>query len=290
MNRKDFIQSSVLGVIGMTTLQDLRKFADTLHPQDDCMPVLFVGHGSPMNAIEENEFTQGWQNAARKIPTPKAILCISAHWETEGTWITAMPKPKTIHDFYGFPQSLFDVQYPAPGSLEWAKETANIIHKTQIGLDESQWGFDHGCWSVLKHFYPKADIPVLQLSLDHSKPAQWHYDLARELAVLRRKGVLIISSGNMVHNLGMISFSSPNGYDWAIAANATFKKLIENGDHQGLVNYSALGKEIRLSIPTPEHYLPLLYTLALKEEKEPMAFFNDKTMMGSISMTSLRIG
>lgn len=254
------------------------------------MPVLFVGHGNPMNAIETNEFTRQWVILGETLPRPKAILCISAHWETKGTYVTAMQKPQTIHDFGGFPQALFDVQYPAPGNPGLADETKNIISKTNVGLDES-WGLDHGAWSVIRVMYPEADIPVIQMSLDYYQNPQYHYDLARELAALRQKGVLVIGSGNMVHNLRDVDWSKPNqGFDWAQEANSKFKKLILDNDHKQLINYKGLGREVELSIPTPEHYLPLLYALALKTEKDEVSFFNDKCVMGSLNMTSVKIG
>lgn len=274
----------------MTTLKDLHKFSDSFGITEGKMPVLFVGHGNPMNAIEENEFSKKWESMGKELTKPTAILCISAHWETRGTFVTAMEKPKTIHDFGGFPQELFDVQYPAPGKPELAKEIKSAIKKTDIGLNED-WGLDHGSWSVIRKMYPNADIPVLQVSLDYTKPAQWHYDLAKELASLRKKGVLIVGSGNMVHNLGMVNWRNLNGpgYDWAIEMNETFKKLISEGDHQTLINYASLGKAAQLAIPSPDHYLPLLYTLALKDEKDSISFFNDKTLAGSLSMTSVKL-
>jgi len=257
------------------------------------MPVLFVGHGSPMNAIVENEFVQSWRELGKSLPRPKAILCISAHWETRGTFVTAMAKPPTIHDFGGFPKALFDVQYPAPGSPEFAKETKRIVSKTAVGLDE-KWGLDHGAWSVIKNIYPLADIPVFEMSLDYYQSPQYHYDLAKELASLRDKGVLIIGSGNLVHNLGMVAWDKVNepeyGFDWAIQANDTFKRLILSNMHKELINFSALGKEVQMAIPTPEHYLPLIYTLALKKDDEPVTIFNDKAVMGSLTMTSVKIG
>lgn len=253
------------------------------------MPLLFVGHGNPMNAIEENEFSRGWQMIGKALPQPQAILCVSAHWETPGTFVTAMEKPQTIHDFYGFPQKLYAVQYPAPGNPALAQQTKEIVKKAAVELDKN-WGLDHGCWSVVKRLYPHADVPVLQLSLDHFKTPQWHYELAKDLAVLRKKGVLIIGSGNMVHNLRMVNWQSPDSqYDWAEESNAKFKEFILNGNHQELINYPALGRAARLSIPTPEHYLPMLYVLGLKEDNEEVKFFNDKTVMGSISMTSFKI-
>ena len=258
----------------------------------DKMPVLFLGHGSPMNAIDENEFVAGFRNVAKGIPKPNAILCVSAHWETKGTFVTAMEKPTTIHDFGGFPKALYDVQYPAPGSPALAQEAKDIIKTTNVGLDD-RWGLDHGAWSVIRHLYPKADVPVIQLSLDYSQAPQFHYDLAKEIASLREKGVLIIGSGNMVHNLRMVAWDKINtddyGYDWAVTASDKMKKFILNGDHKQLINFRGQGKEFELAIPTPEHYLPLLYALALKEENETVSLFNDKALGGSLTMTSLKI-
>ncbi|MFA6484516.1 MAG: 4,5-DOPA dioxygenase extradiol [Bacteroidales bacterium] len=259
----------------------------------ELMPALFLGHGSPMNAIEDNEFSRGWKEVGTTLPRPNAILCISAHWETRGTFVTAMEKPPTIHDFGGFPQELFNVQYPAPGSPQLAKETKNTVTKSAVGLDE-KWGLDHGAWSVIKHLYPKADVPVVQLSLDYMQNARYHYDLARELASLRRKGILILGSGNMVHNLRMVSWDKIRepeyGYDWAIEASEKMKQYILAGDHQSLIDYQSQGKSFNLAIPTPDHYLPLLYALALQEKNEPLTLFNDKAVMGSLTMTSLKIG
>jgi 4,5-DOPA dioxygenase extradiol len=254
------------------------------------MPMLFVGHGSPMNAIEHNEFVKGWQDIGSNLPKPNAILCISAHWETRGTMITAMEKPPTIHDFGGFPKELFDVQYPATGSPALATEVQELLKPTSVGLD-AQWGLDHGCWSVVKHMYPNADIPVLEMSMDINRTPKQHYELAKELAALRKKGVLIIGSGNMVHNLRMLNWQRPeSGFDWAIEANKIFKNLIANHKHQELTAYQNLGSEAKLAIPTPEHYLPLLYILGLQEPNESLSFFNDKLVMGSIAMTSVKIG
>lgn len=256
------------------------------------MPVLFLGHGSPMNAIDENEFVTGFREIAKKIPKPKEILCVSAHWETRGVFVTAMEKPKTIHDFFGFPKELYEIQYPAPGSPDLGKEIKGITSKTNVGLDY-HWGLDHGCWVVLKHLFPDADVPVVQMSLDYTKTAQFHYQLGKELFLLRRKGVLIIGSGNMVHNLGMISWDNIDtpefGYDWAIKASERMKKFILNNDHQQLIEYQSQGRDFNLAIPTPEHYLPLLYALALKDEDEEITLFNDKPYAGSITMTSLKI-
>ena len=259
----------------------------------DLMPVLFVGHGSPMNAIEENEFVFKWRELGDSIPWPKAILCISAHWETRGTFITAMPRPSTIHDFGGFPKELYNVQYPAPGSPELAFEVKREVLSTSVGLDE-KWGLDHGAWSVIKNIYPGANVPVVELSMDYNLTPQNHYELAKELVLFRRNGVLIIGSGNIVHNLRMISWEHANepeyGFDWALLANDKFKKLILDNNYKDLINYQKLGREVQMAVPTPDHFIPLLYTLALKEEKESIEFFNDKPVMGSLSMTSLRIG
>lgn len=255
------------------------------------MPVLFLGHGNPMNGIEENEFVEEFREIARKIPKPKTVLCVSAHWETKGTFVTAMDKPKTIHDFFGFPDELYEVQYPAPGNPALAEEIAGFITKTKVDLDYG-WGLDHGCWVVLRRMFPDADVSVVQMSLDYSKPAQFHYDLAKELSKLRERGVLIVGSGNMVHNLVLLSWNnleSGFGYDWAIEASDRMKKFIKKNDHQQLIDYKSQGRAFDLAIPTPEHYLPLLYALALKRENEEIVFFNDKPVGGSLTMTSIII-
>jgi 4,5-DOPA dioxygenase extradiol len=256
------------------------------------MPVLFLGHGSPMNAIEENEFVEGFRNVEKGIPKPSAVLCISAHWETKGTFVTAMDKPKTIHDFGGFPEELYTVQYPAPGSPDIAKEIKNLIKSAEIGLDE-KWGLDHGCWSVVKHLYPDADIPVIQMSLDYSQTAQYHYELGKELLPLRKNGILIIGSGNIIHNLRMAAWDKLDvefGYDWAIESEEKMNNSILNDDHSSLINYKSQGNAFNLSIPTPEHFLPLLYILALKGVNDKLNLFNEKIVAGSLSMTSLKIG
>lgn len=292
MDRKKFLKSlAVLPLIGSSmNLKDLEKMTSTMSNTGK-MPVLFLGHGSPMNAIEENEFVQNFRKLGQELTRPNAILCISAHWETRGTFVTAMQNPPTIHDFGGFPQALFDVQYPAPGSPELAQETKNIITKTEVGLDE-KWGLDHGAWSVIKHLYPNADIPVIQMSIDYTQSPKYHYELAQQLNKLRHKGVLIIGSGNMVHNLRMVAWNKLNeeyAYDWATEANEKMKSFILNNDHNSLINFRSQGKAFDLAIPTPEHYLPLLYTLALKEDNEKVTLFNDKPVAGSLTMTSLKI-
>lgn len=273
-------------------LNALNKITNPL-PSTDQMPVLFLGHGSPMNAIEENEFVRGFREIGEAIPKPQAILVISAHWETKGTFVTAMEQPRIIYDFGEFPPELYQVKYPAPGSPKLALETKSIIRKTEVGLDQS-WGLDHGAWSVVKHLYPKADVPVIQMSLDYSQPPQYHYDLAKELASLRKKGILIIGSGNMVHNLRMVAWDKFNvdnfGYDWALEASEKIKKYIVSGDHTPLIRYGSQGKSFELAIPSPDHYLPLLYALALKGEDEKVTLFNDKAVAGSLTMTSVSIG
>lgn len=273
-------------------LNELNKLTEPF-ASTPLMPVLFLGHGSPMNAIEENEFVEGFRKVAKNLPKPNAILCVSAHWETKGTFVTAMNMPPTIHDFSGFPPQLFQVQYPAAGSPQLAQQTKELITKTEVGLDD-KWGLDHGAWSVIKHLYPSADVPVVQLSLDYSQGPQYHYDLAKQLKELRQKGVLIIGSGNMVHNLRMVAWDKLNvegyGYDWALEAREKMNRSILNGDHASLINYAQHGKPFQLAVPTPEHYIPLLYTLALKDESEPVSLFNDKALGGSLTMTSVKIG
>lgn len=277
----------------MTTLSTFNRFTNDLKEQEQLMPVLFIGHGSPMNGIEDNEFNRRWTKMAREVPTPKAVLVISAHWFTKGTKITAMDFPETIHDFGGFPQALFNVQYNAPGNPALAKETATLLHSANVELDHD-WGLDHGAWTIIRHMYPEAKIPVLQLSIDYTKGLQYHFDLAKELYSLRKKGVLIIGSGNMVHNLRMVAWDKLNageyGYDWALQLNEKFKQLITKGDFKSLIDYESLGKEASLAIPTPEHYLPLMYSLGLKGSNEKTSFFNDKAIAGSLTMTSVKLG
>lgn len=272
-------------------LAALRHVTDSFDATER-MPVLFLGHGNPMNAIEDNMFTRGFQDIAKTLPKPRAILCISAHWETKGTFVTAMPHPETIHDFGGFPQALFDVQYPAPGSPELAKETAALVKSTTVQLTED-WGLDHGCWTVAKFLYPNADVPIVEMSIDYTQGPAYHYALAQELKALRRKGVLIIGSGNTVHNLRKVAWSKLNavgfGYDWAELANEKIKQLILDGNHQDLIAYEKLGPAFQLAIPTPEHYIPLMYTLGLQEKDEVPILFNDALIGGSLNMLSIKM-
>lgn len=291
MNRNEFIQSLTYTAILMTTTKfsALAGIVEGLKPTSQ-MPVLFVGHGNPMNAIEENEYVIGWRKIVSGFEKPKAILCLSAHWETKGNYITAMEKPKTIHDFGGFPRELFEVQYLAPGDPKLATETQKLLQSANVQSDFS-WGLDHGCWSVVKQMYPKADIPVIQLSIDYSKPLRFHFDLAKELSSLRSKGVLIIGSGNMVHNLQRIDWQNErSGYDWAIDANEGFKSMITNEKYDKLFDIQNVSQAFRLAVPSLDHYIPLLFSLGLKEKSDPVTFFNDALLMGSLSMTSLKIG
>ena len=294
MNRKQFLAAAAaLPLTGAAVkLSSLNKFASEL-TNTDKMPVLFLGHGSPMNAIEENEFVRGFRTISSQIEKPKAILVISAHWETKGTFVTAMENPTTIHDFGGFPQALFDVQYPAPGSPELASYTKKLITSTDVHLDD-KWGLDHGSWSVIKHLYPNADVPVIQMSIDYTQPASYHYALAKELAELRKKGVLIVGSGNIVHNLRMVSWQHLNtvgfAYDWAKEADETMKKYILDRNHQPLIDFRNQGKAFDLAIPSPEHYLPMIYALALQEDQEDISIFNDQAVAGALTMTSFKIG
>lgn len=273
-------------------LNDLAKLSSSF-AETPAMPVLFLGHGNPMNAIQENEFVEGFRKIVRTIPRPNAIVCVSAHWETRGTLVTAMPQPKTIHDFGGFPPELYQVQYPAPGSPALAGEIQSLVKSTFVGLN-NDWGLDHGAWSVIRHLYPKADVPVIQLSIDYTQSPRYHYELGRALSALRRRGILIIGSGNLVHNLRMVDWRRMNesgyGFDWALEAREKMNKFITEGNHQALIDFTKQGRSFQLAIPTPEHFLPLLYTLGLQAKGESVTLFNDKPIAGSLTMTSVKIG
>lgn len=289
MNRRRFLEHTLMGSTAAFSLNELGRLADSLAGPSDRLPVLFAGHGSPMNAIEDNVFSRTWKQIGKELPRPRAILCISAHWMTSGdTKVTVMAKPRTIHDFGRFPQALFEAQYPAPGAPDAALETTGAVKSVALKPDHD-WGLDHGCWSVLLPMFPKADIPVFQLSLDLQKAPQWHYDLALELRALRRKGILIIGSGNIVHNLGLMQWND-KPYDWATEFDVWSKDRIEAGDHMALIDYHKKGKLAQLAIPTNEHYLPLLYTLALQEKGDSLRFFNEQTTLASVSMRSVILG
>jgi len=285
MHRNDFIKLLALSPFSFPKMK--LNHLNLFQEKTPKMPILFIGHGSPMNAIEDNNFVKQWKLIAKNLPPPKAILCISAHWETKGTFVTAMPNPKTIHDFGGFPQALFDVQYPAPGNAVLASEISQLGDSFTINED-TNWGLDHGCWSVLNQMYPNADIPVLQLSLDYTLSAQHHMDMAAQLSVLRERGVLIIGSGNMVHNLALIDWRNPDGgFDWAVESNEAFKKMILESDVEMLSAKKPWNNALKLAVPSTEHYNPLLYIMGIKSKNENPYFFNDNTVMGSLSMTSV---
>lgn len=271
----------------MTASASLDHLADWTRdfPAGPRMPVLFVGHGSPMNAIEDNPFSRTWRSVGEALPPPRAILCISAHWETRGARVTTVPKPRTIHDFGGFPRPLYEVQYPAPGSPTLAEATIEVAEGEVAG--DVEWGLDHGAWSILAHMFPAADVPVVQLSLDRGLDSRGHLDLARRLAVLRRRGVLVVGSGNIVHHLGMVDFRHPGGFDWAEEARRAFVERIAEGDERSLADWASLGRPAQLAVPTAEHFLPLLYPLAMREADERATFFNDRSVLGSIAMTGV---
>ena len=254
------------------------------------MPVLFVGHGSPMNALDAgNPFNQGFRRIVQKFAKPKAILMISAHWYGNRLQVTSGERPEMIYDFYGFPAALSQVQYPAPGSPELAGQVRSLLQPANVETNPER-GFDHGAWAVLKHLYPEADIPVVQLSLNLMQPAQWHFDLAKKLAPLREQGVLVVGSGNIVHNLRAMRREPAAGYDWAIDFRNAVNRALAARDNDTLVHYERLGDAAALSVPTPEHYLPLLYIAALRQPQDDMEIFNDELAFGSISMTSVLIG
>ncbi len=273
-------------------LQDLQNKISHF-PKTEKMPVLFLAHGSPMNAIEENQFVQGFRNIATTLPKPKAILCVSAHWFTNGTFVTSGEIQKTIHDFSGFPPALYQVEYPAKGSPQLAEETTQLLLPA-IATETENWGLDHGAWSVIIHLYPDADIPVIQLSIDYTKNADYHYELAKNLQKLRERGILIIGSGNVVHNLRMLDFSQIDtvgfGYDWAKEAQEKTNEWILDGNFKNLLEYDKQGRFLQLAVPTPDHFLPLIYTLGLKEKTDAVQLFNDELLGGSLSMTSVLIG
>ena len=277
-------------------------------------PVLFVGHGSPMNALEDTEFSREWERIGKELPRPDAILCVSAHWLTRGTAVTAMEKPRTIHDFGGFPPELYQVSYPAPGKPALAERIRELLAspntetsghatgkvktgvepgKVEVGMDQG-WGLDHGTWSVLRRMYPKADIPVLQLGIDADKPANWHYSVASRLKALREEGVLIVASGNIVHNLGMVAWDrmdeSGFGFEWALQFDASIAGCIQSGDDESIIHWEKMGKAARLAVPTTEHFIPLLYALGARDPTDKVRTFNAKAVAGSLTMTSYQWG
>ncbi|GAA4463598.1 4,5-DOPA dioxygenase extradiol [Nemorincola caseinilytica] len=295
MQRRELLKAGGLLAIaqltGMSTLSALTKLGETLAPSP-LMPVLFIGHGNPMNAIEDNAYHKSWQALGKQLPRPQAILSVSAHWITKGTRVTGNTHPKTIHDFGGFPKQLFDQQYPAPGSPQFAEMAKKLVTHSHIQTDDS-WGLDHGTWSVLLPMYPAADIPVFQLSLDYDQPTSYHYEIGKQLGKLREKGVLIIGSGNLVHNLGAVDWSGTGKkvYDWAQEFDTRFTQWIEKGDHASVLNYQKiLGNTATMAHPTYDHLLPLFYILGLQQKNEKITWFNDRFDMSSISMRSMIIG
>jgi len=288
MNRKDFLKSIAILPLAGTAMQlnDLAKITAGFGSTDQ-MPVLFVGHGNPMNAITDNIYSKSWADMGKRLQVPIAILCIYAHWLTNGTAISMTDKPKTIHDFGGFPEELFAVQYPAPGAVDYAKMAISSVTSTKVHED-FEWGLDHGAWSVLKNMYPKANVPVFQMSIDYGKPPEYHYNLAKELSMLRHKGVLIVASGNVVHNLGMVSWGdSEKKFDWAIEFDNLVKTGIEDNNPSPLINSQKLGKIATMAHPTNDHYLPLMYAIGLRSKTDTFEFFNTAFDLGSISMRSV---
>jgi len=253
-------------------------------------PAIFFGHGNPMNALAQNEFTLGWARLGRDLPRPKAILCISAHWYVPRTGVTISTSPRTIHDFGGFPDELYQVQYAAPGSPALARRVEELLAPLPVNLDE-EWGLDHGTWSVLTHVYPQADIPVVQLSIDAARPPQFHYEIGKRLAPLREEGILVMGSGNLVHNLRAIDWSgaTKGAYDWAARFELQARQMMQAGDYAPLLAYEKLGNDARLAIPTPDHFLPLLHVLGVQQNSDRITFPVEGADMGSISMLTVQI-
>lgn len=257
----------------------------------ELMPAIFFGHGNPMNALLQNDYTEGWAALGRELPRPQAVLCVSAHWYFPATAVTANEAPRTIHDFGGFPRELYEVRYPAPGSPSLARRVQELLRPVQVKLDES-WGLDHGTWSVLRHVFPEADVPVVQLSIDETQPPEFHYELGRRLAPLREEGVLVVGSGNLVHNLHTYAWGRQGvePFDWAVRFEQQARELMSSGNDAPLVNYEQLGRDAQLSAPTPDHYLPLLYVLGLRRIGEEVSFPVAGMDGGSVSMLTIKLG
>lgn len=291
MKRRKILMQMGIGTLAAGNLTALQAFAESL-PDSEPLPGLFIGHGNPMNAIEENHFVRGFREIAKSMPKPKAILCVSAHWFIDGTKVTAMKRPKTIHDFGGFPRALYEAQYPAPGSPELANAAAELAKPTPVSLDNN-WGFDHGSWTVAMQMYPQADVPIVQMSVDRRLTTEGHFELGERLNDLRHRGVLIMGSGNIIHNLRMADLKNVNrqdyGFDWAIEARQFVNRCIVEGNYRPLLEYTKQGRAMQLAAPTPDHYLPLLYVLGLKHDPANHQFFNDELVAGSLSMTSLKV-
>ncbi len=289
MDRRTFL--GAMGAAGAVTLcASFPAPADERDEGGELMPAFFIGHGRPLNAIEDNRFTRGWTEAMKDVPLPQAIVCVSAHWQTRGTYVTAMSRPRTIHDHGDSSRELNLVRYPAPGSPALASKIAGAVRATSVE-PVHDWGLDHGAWTILRHTFPSADVPVLQLSIDARRPGTWHYELGRELLHLRRCGVLVIGSGNLVHNTSeadlLLSF---DGFDWCIEADEILKAKIRAADHRALCDYETLGLAVRLAIPAPDHYDPLLYVLGMQTPEDRVTIFNDALAYGGLTMTSVRLG
>lgn len=256
------------------------------------LPTIFFGHGNPLNALRQNSYTESWAAIGKSLPRPRAILCISAHWYVPGTAVTAMPAPRTIHDFGGFPRELYDVQYPAPGSPALATRVRDLLAPVLVELDHYNWGLDHGTWSVLCHVFPSADIPVVQLSIDETQPPEFHYKLAQQLGPLRDEGILVMGSGNIVHNLHTYAWGrhEVEPFAWAVTFEQKARAFLITADDERLVAYESLGRDALLSVPTPEHYLPLIYVLGLRRPGEQVTFPVEGFDGGSISMLAVQFG
>jgi len=289
MDRRTFL--GALGAAGAATLQSaFQAPANDRDAGGELMPAFFIGHGSPLNAIEDNRFTLGWKEAMKDVPPPEAILCVSAHWPTRGTYVTATNRPRTIHDHRVASRELNAVRYDAPGSPALAAEIADAVRATSVGLDVLR-GLDHATWSILRHAFPSAAVPVLQMSIDLRRPGTWHYNLGRELLYLRRRGVLVIGSGNIVHNLSEADVElGYDGFEWAIEADEVVKAKIKAVDHGALCEHEALGRAVSLAVPTPDHYYPLLYVLGMQTPEDKVTIFNDSLAYGCVTMTSVRLG
>lgn len=286
MNRKEFLSAiPIMMISGQQLVSELSAM-----PNSPLMPAFFIGHGSPMNAILDTEFTRDLAKATQQIPKPSAILVVSAHWLTRGTFVSTNQFPKTIYDFGGFPKALHEVKYEPKGSPEFAMQVKELLHQSHVQTDEHM-GLDHGAWTILKHMYPKADIPVFQLSIDFGKPAEYHYKLIAQLAALRKKGLMIVGSGNIVHNLGILNWENPNAkpYDWSLEFDSYVTKYINNGDHQQLIDYQKAGKAAQLAVPSNDHYLPLLYILGIQQKSEHVKYIHHSFDLGSISMRSFML-
>lgn len=260
-------------------------------PASPLMPAFFIGHGSPMNAIADNTFTRDLAKSVQNLPKPSAIMVVSAHWLTKGTFVSTSKFPQTIYDFGGFPRALYEVKYEAKGSPEYALQVKQLLEQSHVHTDDTM-GLDHGAWTILRHMYPKADIPVFQLSIDFGKPAAYHYELIKQLAALRKKGLMIVGSGNVVHNLGRLNWENPNAapFDWSLEFDTYVKQHLEKGNHTALVDYLKAGKSAQLAVPTNDHYLPMLYILGVQQKSEQLRFIHHSFDMGSISMRSFVLG